>query len=106
MWWGYTVSFVMHPLSYSHFLAETTPGVYQASGYGDLSVDKSIWYVLHLECSLCFICAPPNRFWFFAARKNPDSAPLVTWFNGGVSDTVSTFYFAILRNYISLEVLA
>jgi hypothetical protein len=53
-----------------------------------------------------FIYALPNRFWFFAARKNPDSAPLITWFNGGVSDTVSTFYFAMLRNYISLEVLA
>jgi hypothetical protein len=45
-----------------------------------------------------FICVPPNRFWFFAARKNPDKAPLITWFNGGVSDTVSTFYFAMLRN--------
>ena len=29
-----------------------------------------------------------DRFWFFAARNNPDTAPLVTWFNGGVSDTV------------------
>lgn len=28
----------------------------------------------------------PIRFWFFAARKNPDTAPLVLWFNGGVSD--------------------
>ncbi|KAF8500349.1 serine carboxypeptidase [Russula emetica] len=46
-------------------VCETTPGVYQASGYGDLSANKSIW------------------FWFFAARQNPDSAPLITWFNGG-----------------------
>ncbi|KAN0107695.1 carboxypeptidase S1 [Russula decolorans] len=46
-------------------VCETTPGVYQASGYGDLSANKSIW------------------FWFFAARKNPDKAPLITWFNGG-----------------------
>jgi carboxypeptidase C (cathepsin A) len=29
-----------------------------------------------------------NRFWFFAARNNPEKAPLVTWFNGGVRDTV------------------
>jgi hypothetical protein len=29
-------------------LAETTKGVYQASGYGDLASDKSIWLVLHL----------------------------------------------------------
>ncbi|KAI0305240.1 serine carboxypeptidase [Multifurca ochricompacta] len=46
-------------------VCETTPGVYQASGYGDLSSDESVW------------------FWFFAARNNPDTAPLVTWFNGG-----------------------
>ncbi|KAI0271170.1 serine carboxypeptidase [Russula aff. rugulosa BPL654] len=46
-------------------ICETTPHVYQASGYGDISANKSVW------------------FWFFAARKNPDKAPLVTWFNGG-----------------------
>ncbi|KAF8480363.1 alpha/beta-hydrolase [Russula ochroleuca] len=46
-------------------VCETTPGVHQASGYGDLASDKSIW------------------FWFFAARRNPDKAPLITWFNGG-----------------------
>ncbi|KAI0271165.1 serine carboxypeptidase [Russula aff. rugulosa BPL654] len=46
-------------------VCETTPGVYQASGYGDISANKSIW------------------FWFFAARNNPDTAPLITWFNGG-----------------------
>ncbi|KAH9974756.1 serine carboxypeptidase [Lactifluus volemus] len=46
-------------------ICETTPGVYQASGYGDLSQNESIW------------------FWFFAARNNPDTAPLITWFNGG-----------------------
>jgi hypothetical protein len=51
---GGVILFVMHPLSYSHFFAETTPGVYQASGYGDLSANKSMWFVLHLECSLCF----------------------------------------------------
>ena len=26
-----------------------------------------------------------DRFWFFAARKDPGTAPLITWFNGGVS---------------------
>ncbi|KAF8802183.1 serine carboxypeptidase [Phlegmacium glaucopus] len=46
-------------------ICETTPGVYQASGYGDLTKTESLW------------------FWFFAARKNPESAPLVLWFNGG-----------------------
>jgi hypothetical protein len=45
---------------------ETTPGVYTASGYGDIAVNKSVW------------------FWFFEARKNPSSAPLAIWLNGGV----------------------
>ncbi|TFK75531.1 serine carboxypeptidase [Pluteus cervinus] len=46
-------------------ICETTPGVYQASGYGDITSSKSIW------------------FWYFEARKNPASAPLALWFNGG-----------------------
>ncbi|KAI0751671.1 alpha/beta-hydrolase [Daedaleopsis nitida] len=46
-------------------VCETTPGVYQASGYGDLTSNESIW------------------FWYFAARKNPDTAPLSIWLNGG-----------------------
>ncbi|TFK75532.1 alpha/beta-hydrolase [Pluteus cervinus] len=46
-------------------ICETTPGVYQASGYGDIASSKSIW------------------FWYFEARKNPASAPLALWFNGG-----------------------
>ena len=48
-------------------VCETTDGVYQASGYGDLTSDESIF------------------FWFFAARNNPDTAPLSVWLNGGVS---------------------
>jgi len=46
-------------------VCETTPGVYQASGYGDLTSSESMW------------------FWFFAARENPDTAPLAIWLNGG-----------------------
>ncbi|KAF9558963.1 serine carboxypeptidase [Agrocybe pediades] len=47
-------------------VCETTPGVYQASGYGDLTATESIW------------------FWFFESRsKNPKNAPLALWFNGG-----------------------
>ncbi|KAH8080720.1 serine carboxypeptidase [Cristinia sonorae] len=46
-------------------VCETTPGVYQASGYGDISANESVW------------------FWFFAARKNPETAPLILWLNGG-----------------------
>jgi hypothetical protein len=45
MWWGHLVC--CHSLSFT-LLAETTPGVYQASGYGDLAADKSIWYVNYL----------------------------------------------------------
>ncbi|KAK0477322.1 serine carboxypeptidase [Armillaria novae-zelandiae] len=46
-------------------VCETTEGVYSASGYGDIAENESIW------------------FWYFAARNNPDTAPLALWFNGG-----------------------
>ncbi|KAF8610127.1 serine carboxypeptidase [Ceratobasidium sp. AG-I] len=46
-------------------VCETTAGVYQASGYADLTASQSMW------------------FWFFAARSNPDTAPLAIWLNGG-----------------------
>ncbi|CDO70247.1 hypothetical protein BN946_scf184942.g47 [Trametes cinnabarina] len=46
-------------------VCESTPGVYQASGYGDLTDNESLW------------------FWFFAARNNSESAPLTLWLNGG-----------------------
>ncbi|KAJ7876222.1 alpha/beta-hydrolase [Mycena leptocephala] len=46
-------------------VCETTPGVFQASGYGDLTSTKSIF------------------FWYFAARNSPATAPLSLWFNGG-----------------------
>ncbi|KAJ7025919.1 serine carboxypeptidase [Mycena alexandri] len=46
-------------------ICETTPGVAQASGYGDLTSTKSIF------------------FWYFAARNNAATAPLSLWFNGG-----------------------
>lgn len=46
-------------------VCETTSGVYQASGYADLTSSQSMW------------------FWFFAARSNPDTAPLAIWLNGG-----------------------
>ncbi|RDX55170.1 alpha/beta-hydrolase [Lentinus brumalis] len=45
-------------------VCETTTGVYQASGYGDISSDGSVW------------------FWFFEARNNPDTAPLTVWLQG------------------------
>lgn len=46
-------------------VCETTPGVYSASGYADLSPTEHMW------------------FWFFAARTDPDNAPLTIWMNGG-----------------------
>lgn len=46
-------------------VCETTPGVYQASGYGDIASNESIW------------------FWFFESRNDPDNAPLTIWLNGG-----------------------
>jgi len=46
-------------------VCETTPGVYTASGYADLTLTQHMW------------------FWFFAARNDPDDAPLTIWLNGG-----------------------
>jgi len=42
--------------------------------------------VLRFEVPLSiFMKRSIDRFWFFAARRNPETAPLITWFNGGVS---------------------
>ncbi|KAF9005082.1 alpha/beta-hydrolase [Cyathus striatus] len=46
-------------------VCETTPGVHQVSGYISITEDTFMW------------------FWFFAARNNPDTAPLTLWLNGG-----------------------
>ncbi|KAI9755376.1 MAG: hypothetical protein M4579_004305 [Chaenotheca gracillima] len=46
-------------------ICETTPGVNQYSGYISVGTNMNMW------------------FWFFEARKNPTTAPLATWFNGG-----------------------
>ncbi|PFH47152.1 hypothetical protein AMATHDRAFT_152834 [Amanita thiersii Skay4041] len=46
-------------------ICETTPDVFQASGYADLTSNKSLW------------------FWYFAARNNPETAPLVLYVDGG-----------------------
>ena len=51
---GRATLFTTHPAVMLTICVETTPDVYQASGYGDLaSGDKSIWFVLHLG-GLCF----------------------------------------------------
>ena len=50
MWWrilAYVVSAVCLVATVMFTIsAETTPHVYQASGYGDLAANKSIWCVL------------------------------------------------------------
>ncbi|KLO19457.1 serine carboxypeptidase [Schizopora paradoxa] len=46
-------------------VCETTPGVFQASGYADLTTSQSMWW------------------WFFEARNNPSTAPFSIWLNGG-----------------------
>lgn len=46
-------------------ICETTPGVNQYSGYLSVGQNMNMF------------------FWFFEARNNPSTAPLVTWFNGG-----------------------
>ena len=91
VWWriqAYAVSVVCLLLRATivfTILAETTPHVYQASGYGDIAADKSIWFVALRASLFDFYEHSIKRFWFFAARNNPDTAPLITWFNGGVS---------------------
>lgn len=66
-------------------VCETTPGVYQASGYGDLNADDSMWYVLLLSNSIAVAhLLPTARFWYFDARKDPETAPLTIYVGGGV----------------------
>ncbi|KAI0945073.1 hypothetical protein AcV7_001704 [Taiwanofungus camphoratus] len=49
-------------------VCETTPGVYQASGYANIATQFSVGSMW---------------FWFFEARNNPDTAPFTLWINGG-----------------------
>ncbi|KAI5115274.1 hypothetical protein M0805_001845 [Coniferiporia weirii] len=46
-------------------VCETTSGVFQASGYADLTTSQSMWW------------------WFFASRNSSATAPLAIWLNGG-----------------------
>ena len=46
-------------------VCETTPGVNSYAGYIDIAPDAHTF------------------FWFFEARKNPETAPLTLWLNGG-----------------------
>lgn len=75
--------------------AETTPGVYQASGYGDIAKNESIWSVVGLI--LMNSVTDTYRFWYFAARKSPETAPLALWFNGGVSLYYERVYLTLIN---------
>ena len=65
VWWrilAYAVGYFVHDASpvILTVWAETTRGVYQASGYGDVNADKSIWFVLKFGWFICFlICVLP-----------------------------------------------
>ncbi|CAE6433513.1 unnamed protein product [Rhizoctonia solani] len=63
-------------------VCESTPGVYQASGYADLTSNQSMWQVKSVQSAQSKL-TQDCRFWFFAARNNPDTAPLSIWLNGG-----------------------
>lgn len=65
-------------------LLETTPGVFQASGYGDLTATESIWYV-DVQILIDFFIYIVWRFWYFASRHNNNTAPFTLWFNGGMT---------------------
>ena len=87
---GEVTLFVTHPLSYSHIwqkLLLVSIRLLDTVIY--LRIRASGLYII-FSVPLYFysICDLTNRFWFFAARKNPDKAPLITWFNGGVSNPV------------------
>jgi hypothetical protein len=78
-----------HPLSYSQFWQRNQVSIRPPDMVTWLRIRASGLYLtlrfsLHLYIYMC----STTRFWFFAARRNPDKAPLITWFNGGVSDTV------------------
>jgi carboxypeptidase C (cathepsin A) len=62
---------------------ETTPGIYQASGYADLNTNEHMWLVA-LEQLIQKAHSFSLKFWFFEAREDPDNAPLAIWINGGV----------------------
>ena len=61
-------------------ICETTPGVKQYSGYLSVGPDMNMYAT---TTSTCPSLIRYRWFWFFEARKDPEQAPLVTWFNGG-----------------------
>ena len=86
---GRVIFFVIHPPLHSYFwqkLRRVSIRLPDMVIY--LRIRASGWCFILNVPSFFYICDPPNRFWFFAARNNPQQAPLITWFNGGVSDTV------------------
>lgn len=59
-------------------ICETTPGVHQVSGYINVSNGTYLVRGFSTEQS-CSMLKLSQWFWFFAARANPDTAPLTLW---------------------------
>ena len=60
-------------------ICETTPGVHQVSGYvtvgENMHTVRAIFVAVFFSIHLLFA----QWFWFFAARKSPDTAPFTLW---------------------------
>ena len=66
---GEVILFAVHPSGIFTLLEETTSGVYQASGYGDIAANKSIWFVLTSGLPTIFTCDPSTGFGFLPHAK-------------------------------------
>ena len=65
-------------------ICETTPNVKQYSGYLSVGENMNMW------------------FWFFESRRNPETAPLIAWFNGGPGCSSMIGLFQVLYKTPSL----
>jgi len=55
---------------------------------------RSRYLIFHKKMYILTISLP--RFWFFAARNNPDTAPLALWCSGGVH----SFHSELFLDYV------
>lgn len=96
-----------HPQSYSRFWQRKKVSIRLPDMVTWLRTRASgLYLTLGFSLFICIYLCYTNRFWFFAARHNPDKAPLITWFNGGVSDTVCQSILQSSENPFSPEVPA
>jgi hypothetical protein len=69
---GWLLPSLSHYIYEMIFFLETTPGVYQASGYGDLTETESIWYsyfTLLRYLSISYRRRSPSGFGFLPHEK-------------------------------------